>query len=305
MDGRSSHTLCILFIVQDAENNIFDQVALSENLVESGIKTFRVSLPEILAYTHIPDHDPHRPLYYSPPHQPSKTYEVSICYFRAGYSPTEYTDQSIWEARLQIERSQAIKCPSILTHLAGSKKVQQILATPGSSILGKFLDVANHDQIEKVRRTFMAIYPFDDSSAGKHASQIATDSGAAANYVLKPQREGGGNNIYGTKIPPFLESLGRDVRKRRAYILMEMIRPPLRKNVIFRNGATEEGEVICELGVFGVCLWRKTGSGNTEITENYEAGHLLRTKGSKSEEGGVAAGFGAVDSPCLMDEDGH
>ena len=87
------------------------------------------------------------------------------------------------------------------------------------------------------------------------------------------------------------------------------------------------GEVIGELGVYGVCLWhngegtnggegtsgsKDTTAGNPasdngeggkkgEILENWEAGFLLRTKGRESEEGGVAAGFGAVDSPCLVD----
>jgi hypothetical protein len=35
--------------------------------------------------------------------------------------------------------------------------------------------------------------------------------------------------------------------------------------------------------------------------ENFEAGYLLRTKGAGSAEGGVAAGFGSVDSCCLID----
>ena len=41
--------------------------------------------------------------------------------------------------------------------------------------------------------------------------------------------------------------------------------------------------------------------GHPAIMLNEEAGYLLRTKGSDSEEGGVAAGFGAIDSVCLVD----
>lgn len=91
---------------------------------------------------------------------------------------------------------------------------------------------------------------------------------------------------------------------------MELIKPPTLRNSIFRNGHTQSGEVIGELGVYGVCLWRNgkgdAGSvhdedGEGEVLENWEAGFLLRTKGRDSEEGGVAAGFGAVDSPCLVD----
>ena len=120
--------------------------------------------------------------------------------------------------------------------------------------------------------------------------------------MLKPQREGGGNNIYGLKIPPFIKSLGDDSKKYRGHILMELIEPPALRNRILRNGEVTSGEVIGELGVYGVCLWRRgRGKEEREILENWEAGHLLRTKGRESEEGGVAAGFGAVDSVCLID----
>ena len=84
---------------------------------------------------------------------------------------------------------------------------------------------------------------------------------------------------------------------------MELIEPPTLRNSIFRNGKVASGEVIGELGVYGVCLWRHGHGekGDGEILENWEAGHLLRTKERESEEGGVAAGFGAVDSVCLID----
>ncbi|KAI4177724.1 MAG: hypothetical protein LQ343_000187 [Gyalolechia ehrenbergii] len=309
---KAERPLCILFIVQDIETNIFDQLALSYALQTTHeIPTFRLPFSHVLDHTTISPL-PHRPLMYHPPHSPQTPYEVSLCYFRAGYSPTDYTSPTSWSARLHIERSAAIKCPSILTHLAGSKKIQQELATPDSPHLTNFLSrtAASSHIIDRIRNTFTAIYPLDDSPAGKTAITLATDAEKSANYVLKPQREGGGNNIYGAKIPPFLTSLGDDRRKWRGHILMELIKPPTLRNSIFRNGHTQSGEVIGELGVYGVCLWRNgkgdAGSvhdedGEGEVLENWEAGFLLRTKGRDSEEGGVAAGFGAVDSPCLVD----
>ena len=42
-------------------------------------------------------------------------------------------------------------------------------------------------------------------------------------FVLKPQREGGGNNVYGEDIRPFLEPI-RDSKERTAYILMDRYR---------------------------------------------------------------------------------
>lgn len=35
-----------------------------------------------------------------------------------------------WRARLLVEQSSAVKCPSIAYHLAGTKKIQQELAKP-------------------------------------------------------------------------------------------------------------------------------------------------------------------------------
>ena len=82
---------------------------------------------------------------------------------------------------------------------------------------------------------------------------------------------------------------------------MELIEPPALRNSVFRNGGVTSGEVIGELGVYGVCLWHYgEEAAGPKILENWEAGYLLRTKGRESEEGGVAAGFGAVDSVCLI-----
>ena len=305
--SKQSRPLCILFIVQSPENNIFDQHALSNELwTTHHIPTFRLAYHSILQHTSIASESPSRPLIYRPPNL-SDSYEVTTCYFRAGYSPSDYPDDAAWEARLHLERSAAIKCPSILTHLAGSKKIQQILATPSSPHLERFLSRAETTNDVKViasriRSTFAAIYPLDSSPAGKHAAVLATSSARSAGYVLKPQREGGGNNIYGTKIPAFLKSLGEDELKWKGHILMELIEPPSLRNSIFRNGEVKSGEVIGELGVYGVCLWRRgKEKDRAEVMENFEAGHLLRTKGRESEEGGVAAGFGSVDSVCLID----
>ncbi|KAL8728909.1 MAG: hypothetical protein Q9181_005178, partial [Wetmoreana brouardii] len=200
--------LCILFIVQSAETNVFDQVALSTHLqTHHSIPTFRLPFSVILAHTKVSP-DSHRILTYHPPHSQGTSYEVTLCYFRAGYSPAEYSSPNSWAARLHLERSAAIKCPSILTHLAGSKKIQQELATPDSPHLIRFLSsTASSQYISRIRSTFATIYPLDSSPAGQTAIRIATDPEQSENYVLKPQREGGGNNIYGSKIPAFLDSL--------------------------------------------------------------------------------------------------
>lgn len=299
--SNSSHPTCVLFLVQDPERNVFDQRHLEYALLANHkIHAFRLPFHQIQTNTHLTSD---RTLIYTPPHAPNQRYEISVLYFRAGYSPSDYTSSSDWAARLHLERSRAIKCPSILTHLAGTKKVQQVLATPHSPHLARFLP--DKAKAAAVQKTFAPIYPLDDKSeAGLEARKLALDPKTAARYVLKPQREGGGNNVYRGAIPEFLKSQPESHWP--AHILMEMIEPPALTNSLLRNGELQKGGVIGELGVYGVCLWRNRIKGGEhvgvmEMLENKEAGYLLRTKGDQSEEGGVAAGFGAVDSACLVD----
>jgi glutathione synthetase len=294
-----NHACCIIVLVQDPERNIFDQRHLEYELQqnESPIPVFRLPFAQILSQTTIAN-TPKRELLYRPPINPSKTFEVAVVYFRAGYGPQDYPEPSSWQGRLQIERSNAIKCPTILTQLAGAKKVQQVLATPKSpsepSIITRFLSDKN-PELENLEQTFTNIFPLDTSPSGLQARKIAVDPELCKGYVLKPQREGGGNNIYRAAIPPFLNSLPETHWK--SYILMEIITPPPAHNLILRNGVIEKGGVICELGIYGTCLWDQKSK---EVLWNEEAGYLLRTKGDKSEEGGVAAGFGSMDSCRLV-----
>lgn len=292
------HKTCVLFVTQDGERNIFDQRHLEYDLSmgSPSVPVFRLPFSKVPSQTSVGP-TPRRELLYRPEASPSQTYEVAVVYFRSVYDPSDFPDASSWEARLQIERSNAIKCPSILTQLAGAKKVQQVLATPtndsSTSVLRKFvIEDASYAALED---TFTNIYPLDDSPAGLAAREIALDEEKCKGYVLKPQREGGGNNIYRTNIPPFLRSLPDSHWK--SYILMEIITPPPVRNTILRNGATEVGGVICELGVYGTCLWEHDSG---RVLSNETAGFLLRTKGDKSEEGGVAAGFGSMDSVLLV-----
>ncbi|PNH46484.1 hypothetical protein VD0004_g1578 [Verticillium dahliae] len=313
-ESELGHERCVLFIVQDGERNVFDQRHIEYALTEtaSPIRVFRLPSSQILQHTTVAD-TAKRQLLYHLPRNPSQLFEVSVAYLRFGYGPDDYPDQRAWDARHHLERSAAIKCPTILSQVAGTKKVQQVLATPpppppppssllsssswsgaAPSILGRFLpdDAAT---TAAVRRTFTNIFPMDTSAAGLEARRRARDPRLCLDYVLKPQREGGGNNHYRGDIPAFLAATPEAGWG--AYILMELITPPRQANVILRNGALEAGGVVCELGIYGTCLWdQATGA----VLRNEEAGCLLRTKGDTSNEGGVAAGFGCMDSPSLV-----
>ncbi|KAL5596612.1 hypothetical protein BROUX41_001938 [Berkeleyomyces rouxiae] len=305
-EGPGALPRCVLFIVQDGERNVFDQRHLEYFLTQpnsptqESVPTFRLPISKIRQHTTVEDSAKRR-LIYAVPQNPSVKYEVAVVYFRSAYDPSDYPVSEVWEGRHHLERSNAIKCPTVLTQLAGCKKVQQVLATPradstdgSSTLLGKF---ANEDAAETalLRETFTNIYPMDSSAAGLAARKMALDAELCQSFVLKPQREGGGNNIYRSAIPAYLQSIPEKTWG--AYILMELITPPPVNNFILRNGVVEKGGVICELGVYSTAIWNQDSG---EVLRNQQAGYLLRTKGNKSEEGGVAAGYGCMDSVALV-----
>ncbi|KAL3859765.1 hypothetical protein ACJMK2_009961 [Sinanodonta woodiana] len=215
--------------------------------------------------------------------------EIAVIYFRHGYVPNHYTSQKDFDIRLTMELSRAIKCPSIHYQLVGCKKVQQELARPG--ILEHF--IKDTSVVARIRATFAGQYSLDMDSEGNEAVEMAISS--PGNFVLKPQREGGGNNLYGEEMKNYLIKI-RNSEERQAYILMERIHPWQQKNHLLKLGVDPSLQnVVSEIGIYGVCL----GSADEEIY-NVQVGHLLRTKSSSDNEGGIVAGFATVDTPLIV-----
>lgn len=286
--------LCVLFVVQEGERNIFDQLALSKHLTQvHKIPVFRLPSNRIIDDTLIPSSNSSRPLIYRPPHSPETAFEVTTVYLRAYYAPDEYKSSRDWEARTHLERSAAIKCPTVLNQLSGCKKIQQVLAEPtGPDHLTSFMDGIDPAMILRLRQTFAPQYDLSTDGQGR---KLALNPETAMKHVLKPQREGGGNNIYKAEIPKFLRSIPEKDWK--GWVLMELIDPASdAENVALRNdGEVLRGNVISELGVYGTILWETNG----RVLHNDQGGWLLRTKGKEVNEGGVAAGFSSLDSILL------
>lgn len=256
----------------------------------------------------------------SPHLYPSGYIEISTVYYRSGYVPHEYPTPAHYDTRFLLESSKAIKCPTIALQLAGGKKVQEVLGRPG--VLERFLadkakygkDIFGPEAISELRESFMAMWSLDVSedrvtpdlqSASSGVEEFGTRLAreAAPGLVLKPQREGGGNNVYKEAIPEFLDSLPQ--QERQAWIAMELIQPPQDfGNYLIRAGATDaksqtpvKTDVVSELGIFG---WALFGGPDKRVDEK-EVGWLVRTKGKDSNEGGVATGFSVLDSLLLVD----
>lgn len=107
---------------------------------------------------------------------------------------------------------------------------------------------------ERLRAVFTEMYGFDD----QEKSDAATEAVRAnpTDFVLKPQREGGGNNIYGEEVLKKLEEMSQE--EKAAHVLMQRIRPPHGRNCILRRGVpVEMVETLSELGIFGYTLGTK------------------------------------------------
>lgn len=242
-----------------------------------------------------------------------------MVYFRAGYVPTDYPTPAHYDTRFLLERSRAIKCPTIPLQLAGGKKVQEVLTHPG--VVERFMDgsqtgTEGQARAAELRETWMHMWALDDPDPCAEGLEIEAEfqfageprgvslaRSHAASLVLKPQREGGGNNIYKAAIPPFLATL--PVHARKAWIAMELIVPPQgvgsylvrAGSGVHEGGRVVRSETVSELGIFGWALF----SHETGVRERGDAGWLVRTKGAESDEGGVAAGFSVLDSIVLVD----
>jgi len=270
----------VLMVVHAKETNMYDQQWLSLKLYQSyGVKVVRKTLAEVDAEARLDDK---RTLFIG-------EQAIAVVYYRSGYSPDDYRSDNDWKGRLLLERSSAVKCPSISYHLAGAKKIQQELAKTG--VLERFIQ--DKEAIAKIRNSFAGLWSLE----GEGSEEILEKAEAQPEgFVLKPQREGGGNNIYGEDVATTVRKLRQDESGAglAAYILMQRIFPALNKSYLIRDGVWRTEKTISELGIFSTYL----RNGNKEIL-NKQAGHLVRSKVADSDEGGVAAGYGVLDSPYL------
>ncbi|KAK4802457.1 hypothetical protein SAY86_000660 [Trapa natans] len=266
----------VMIIVQAEERNMYDQHWLFHVLKEKhNVKAIRKTLAEVDAQGEL---KPDGRLLVG-------GQEISVIYFRAGYTPNDYPSESEWRARLLMEQSLAIKCPSISYHLTGTKKIQQELSKAG--VLERFLD--EKEDIEKVRKCFAGLWSLDDQEI------VLKAIGNPKLFVMKPQREGGGNNIYNEEVKENLLRIQKEgTQEDAAYILMQRIFPNISPTLLVRDGICQKDHAISELGIYGAYLRNKE-----RVIINEQSGYLMRTKVSSSNEGGVAAGFAVLDSIYL------
>jgi len=275
----------VLMVVQAGDTNFTDQRLLEYELWSTHrVKSIRRTLKQVYEQGSLEKQE--LVLTWAEEGGRHKRIRVSVAYYRVGYAPRDYPSNQEWHARRLIERSRAIKCPNAIYHLLGSKTVQPILAKKG--VLERYL---KPEDCAKLRSVFAGMTNLDSSIEDEERiTRVLSDvMKNPENYVLKPQREGGGNNFFGKAIVEQLQQLTAE--ERRGYMVMERIRPPVNRTVQMRDGKPSICPSISEIGVY--CLY--LGDGKEEVL-NKTAGLLCRTKGACTTEGGVATGYSVIDS---------
>jgi len=217
---------------------------------------------------------------------------VAMGYFRGGYAPGHYEGEASWNARRLLEATTAISVPSIPAQLANMKMVQGRLTS--AEVLRRYLP---DSEAEAVAATFVAMAPPSEEIhwKGQHASARDLALASPEDWVLKPQREGGGNNLYGQDMVCRLQAMRPE--EDAAFVLMEYIRPAAFRSVRLVENEPVEGLCLTEFGTFGAFLMEPGGLETPLVDE--DLGYLLRTKDHQSREGLVIGGYAALDVLAL------
>ncbi|MCB9797082.1 MAG: glutathione synthase [Alphaproteobacteria bacterium] len=268
----------VLMIVQAGERNVFDQRILEQALAERGVRSLRLTLDELQARGRLREG-----------HLAVDEEIAAVTYFRAGYGPNDLTTPEALAARRLIEHSSTVSVPDLATQLAGTKKVQQRLTVP--DVLRAFV---SEEEAQVLESAFVGLYELDHSvpPSGMPAWRLAMLQ--PERWVLKPQREGGGNNHYDAGMVEVLAKLSPE--KRAAWVLMERIRPVPRQAALLNRGEEQHAEVVSEIGWFGTLF-----ADGAEILRNEPSGYLVRTRPTEATESGVSAGYGHLDSLLVVD----
>jgi len=121
-----------------------------------------------------------------------------------------------------------------------------------------------------------------------HALALKLAESDPEGYLLKPNREGGGHNIYADDMLDKLRNLPLEQVK--AFILMEKINPVSEIRHQIKFGKISATMMQSEIGCFGFIL-----SDDNKVLNSGVGGFMIRTKDEKNREGGIYVGASVLD----------
>ena len=118
-------------------------------------------------------------------------------------------------------------------------------------------------------------------------------NGGFRNFVLKPSREGGGNNYFDAEIGEFIEKTTEDELS--SFILMERIIPVEEIGMYTEAGSIKIAPVVHEFGIYCSGVWNPDG----EMVHKEVGDYFVRGKKMEDNEGPIVEGVGFYNSFTL------
>ncbi|MEH6636038.1 MAG: glutathione synthase [Halioglobus sp.] len=277
-----------LMVVQECEDNLFDQRLLECQLRDLGLRTYRRTFRQL-----------HQQLSSGPNQslQLEGCGTIHLVYLRAGYQYQDYiaTDldtrrccDALGETRMFIERHRVAVNATVTQQLATSKRMQLELVHSGEAILAELgFDAQERGALKAVFAGMQAV--------DAHSRQWLTDEANVADWVLKNQGEGGGHCLFDTDILTRLDAMTHNDYG--AWTLMQRLRPAGREQttLVVRNGVAQAVQgLVSEIGIFTAHLGEQALP--THESNTGHIGYLVRSTPPDVTESGVHSGFGALDS---------
>jgi len=173
-----------LILIADIETTILEQKYIECHLRDQGIKCKRLKLQELIEHCHLNED---RNLYL-------RDELVSFAYFRTGYNLGMYTGNlaQVRKCRQMLAVSKAISIPSVNFELINLKRMQIELSKP--FIIRQFL---NEEEARSLETSLIESWDFDTMRDVDYDILVNIIKENKEDYVLKPNKEGGDNNIFG------------------------------------------------------------------------------------------------------------
>ncbi|WP_417346172.1 glutathione synthase [Ferrimonas sp.] len=274
----------MLMVVQEGEDNIYDQRLLETELLCQGVTTVRRTFREL--YGALSTGANRRLLLRG-------VGGIDFVYLRAGYHYRDYVandirhepcSEALAKTRIFMERHRVAINATVAQQLATSKRVQLLLGQMSPQQLSRF--GLTQEQARLILPLLKASFPVS-------AQTLAwLDQQPLDNWVLKNQGEGGGHCLFGEEMAAPLAIMKPPEYP--AWLLMRRLRPAARGQaaLLVRNGqALVVPELVSEIGLFSVHI-----DGQQAYGDSGYAGYLVRSKPAEVAEGGVHSGMGVLDS---------
>ncbi|KAJ1303065.1 hypothetical protein OPQ81_011266 [Rhizoctonia solani] len=264
---------CILFVVQPNERNMFDQRWLEYELLDKyGIHVIRHTLETLSTSTTLDDSS--NLLVKASNNSTLPPSEISVVYFRATYTPNDFKSPTDWPTRILLERSRAIKCPSLPLQLAGGKMIQAVLAAPG--VLERFIGRTDEEKqwIPQLRDSWMEMWPL--ASSPQISTYISSLNAINISGTTNPQPSASRSGIERAAELYSELDLETNLDEARAWIAMRLIQPPKSgcENYLVAAGTAKalKKDTVSELGIFGWSLF----GGEDTVEEKTVGLHVLK-----------------------------